>query len=36
MKKIKPVKWTDSDEAQLAVLMMGTPNVQIPEGGAAH
>ena len=35
-KKIKPVKWTDSDEAQLAGLMMGTPNVQIPEGGAAH
>ena len=35
-KKIKPVKWTDSDEAKLAGLMMGTPNVQIPEGGAAH
>ena len=34
-KKIKPVKWTSSDEAKLAGLMMGTPNVQMPEGGSA-
>lgn len=35
--KIKPVKWTSSDEAQLAGLVMGTPGVQMPEGGtAAH
>ncbi len=35
--KIKPVKWTSSDEAQLAGLMMGTPPTQMPEGGtAAH
>ena len=34
-KNIKPVKWTSSDEAQLAGLMMGTPTVQMPEGGAA-
>lgn len=33
--KIKPVKWTSSDEAQLAGLMMGTTGVQMPEGGAA-
>ena len=35
-KKIKPVKWTSTDEAQLAGLIMGTPGVQMPEGGAAH
>ena len=34
-KKIKPVKWTSSDEAQLAGLMMGTPSVNMPEGGAS-
>ena len=34
-KKIKPVKWTSSDEAQLAGLMIGTPSVQMPEGGSA-
>ena len=34
-KKIKPIKWTSSDEAQLAGLMMGTPGVTMPEGGAA-
>ena len=34
-KKIKPVKWTSSDEAKLAGLMMGTPSVQMPEGGSA-
>ena len=33
-KKIKPVKWTSSDEADLAGLLMGTPT-QMPEGGAA-
>ena len=34
-KKIKPVKWTSTDEAQLAGLIMGTPGVTMPEGGAA-
>jgi len=34
-KKIKPVKWTSSDEAQLAGLMMGTSGVNMPEGGAS-
>ena len=34
-KKIKPIKWTSSDEAQLAGLIMGTPGVTMPEGGAA-
>jgi ATP-dependent Lon protease len=34
-KKIKPVKWTSTDEAQLAGLMMGTPGVTLPEGGSA-
>ena len=33
--KIKPVKWTSHDEAQLAGLMMGTAGVNMPEGGAA-
>jgi len=33
--KIKPVKWTSSDEAQLAGLIMGTSGVQMPEGGSA-
>jgi len=34
-KKIKPVKWTSTDKAQLAGLMMGTAGVTIPEGGSA-
>jgi hypothetical protein len=34
-KKIKPVKWTSSDEAQLAGLVMGTTGVTMPEGGSA-
>ena len=34
-KTIKPVKWTSSDEAKLAGLMIGTPGVQMPEGGSA-
>ena len=34
-KKIKPVKWTSSDEAKLAGLMIGTAGVQMPEGGSA-
>jgi len=33
--KIKPVKWTSSDEAQLAGLMMGTSGTAMPEGGSA-
>ena len=33
--KIKPVKWTSSDEAKLAGLMIGTQSVQMPEGGSA-
>ncbi len=34
---IKPVKWTSSDEAKLAGIMIGTPGATIPEGGtAAH
>jgi len=32
-KKIKPIEWTSSDEAQLAGLMMGTSNANLPEGG---
>lgn len=36
-KKIKPIEWTSTDEAQLAGLMMGNPNANMPEGGtAAH
>jgi len=36
-KKIKPVKWTSSDEAKLAGIMIGTPGATMPEGGtAAH
>jgi len=34
-KKIKPVKWTSSDEAKLAGLIMGGSGVQMPEGGSA-
>jgi len=35
--KIKPVKWTSSDEAKLAGIMIGTPSATLPEGGtAAH
>ncbi len=33
--EIKPVKWTSTDEAEFAGLMMGTPGVTMPEGGAA-
>lgn len=33
--KIEPVKWTSSDEAQLAGLVMGTTGVTMPEGGSA-
>jgi ATP-dependent Lon protease len=36
-KKITPIEWTSTDEAQLAGLMMGTAGAQMPEGGtAAH
>ena len=34
-KKIKPVKWTSSDEADLAGLLMGTTGKTLPEGGSA-
>lgn len=33
--KIKPVKWTSTDKAQLAGIMIGTAGVTMPEGGSA-
>jgi len=34
-KTIKPVKWTSTDKAQLAGIMIGSSGVTIPEGGSA-
>jgi ATP-dependent Lon protease len=34
-KKIKPVKWTSTDKAELAGLIMGTSTAGLPEGGSA-